>query len=140
MSIATFLLGCAAGRPAASTLTSRTDGRSCDGAAAPHADTTVDSRDPLLRTVQPTGAQRTPLYPAEMRTAGVSGRVIASFIIDTLGRVPAGGAWIQEETRPSFGDAVCAYLRRAEFSPLILHGRRLSVRVVDWPNAFEIVR
>jgi TonB family protein len=115
-------------------------GRSCDGAVAASADTIIDSKDPLLRNLRPTSGKGAARYPVDMRHAGITGEVIASFVIDTLGVVPTGGVWIQSETRTSFGDAVCAYLRDARFAPLVLNGKRWSVRVVNSPTTFDIVR
>jgi outer membrane biosynthesis protein TonB len=110
--------------------------RSCDGRPAVLVDTTVNSQDPLLRSVQPLG-RRVPQYPEGMRSAGSSGRVVASFVIDTLGRVPSGGAWIHAETELGFGNAVCAHLASAQFAPLVVNGRRVSVRIQQWEVTFE---
>ena len=118
-------------------VTSRSAERSCDGRPMVAVDTILDSQDTLLRTVQPLG-RTVPRYPSEMRSAGIAGRVVASFVIDTLGRVPAGGAWIHDETGPSFGNAVCAHLESARFAPLVVNGRRMSVRVQRWPVSFDI--
>jgi len=81
---------------------------------------------------------RSPRYPVELRNAGVSGVVIMSFVVDTLGLVPKGGATIHQETRTEFGDAVCANIMTSRFSPLVANGKRLSVRVVNAPTTFEV--
>jgi outer membrane biosynthesis protein TonB len=112
-------------------------GRSCDGRPFVESDTIVDSVDPVLRTMRPSG-EKAPRYPADMRNAGVNGQVAASFVVDTLGRVPPGGVLIHVETRASFGNAVCAHLFSAKFTPLVVNGRRLSVRVENWPVSFDI--
>jgi outer membrane biosynthesis protein TonB len=117
----------------------RSGGRSCDRMVVAHADTAVDSKDALLATVRQTNGPLTPPYPADLRSSRISGRVLASFVIDTLGRVPPGGVWIQQETHWRFGQAVCAHLNRAHFTPLAIDGRRRSVRVLNWPTSFEIV-
>ena len=104
------------------------------------ADTILDAQDPILRNLRPADARGTARYPVDMREAGISGEVIASFVVDTLGVVPRGGAWIQRETRTNFGDAVCAYLMRARFAPVVVNGKRMSVSVVNSPTTFEIVR
>jgi hypothetical protein len=112
-------------------------GRSCDGRPFVDSDTIVDSVDPLLRMMRPAG-EKAPKYPVDMRNAGVTGQVAASFVVDTLGRVPPGGVLIHVETRPSFGNAVCAHLFSARFTPLVVNGRRMSVRVENWPVSFDI--
>jgi hypothetical protein len=138
-SLAAILFGCSAAvPPGTTTATSGVDGRSCGLVVVAHADTAVDSKDPLLRMMQPMRGRLTPIYPADMKALGVSGRVVASFIVDTLGRVPRGGVWIQQETRPSFGDAVCAHLSRVQFAPLVVNGRLMSVRVLNWWTSFDI--
>lgn len=111
--------------------------RSCDGRPLVQVDTTIDSQDTLLKALRPRG-RTAPQYPVDMRSAGIAGRVVASFVIDTLGRVPSGGAWIHDETGPSFGNAVCDYLKSARFTPLVVDGRRLSVRVQRWPVSFDV--
>ena len=112
--------------------------RSCDGATSARSDTTVDAQDPILRSLLGAHVDRTPRYPVELRNAGVSGVVIMSFVVDTLGLVPRGGATIHQETRSEFGDAVCANIMSARFSPLVANGKRMSVRVVNVPTTFEV--
>lgn len=141
VTLSAILFGCATvPAPALPAEIGGAEGRSCDGVLAARADTAVDSKDALLASVQPINGRLTPVYPTELRSSGTSGRVIASFVIDTLGRVPPGGAWIQQETQRSFGEAVCTHLKRLRFAPLIVDGRRRSVRVLNWPTSFYIVR
>lgn len=132
------VVGCAASSaPPPTTLTSGLSGRSCDRLPLIQADTSLDSLDPLIRSLVPPG-YRGPRFPRDMRDAGISGKVVASFVIDTSGRVPAGGAWIHSETDRSFGNAVCADLKSTQFIPPLVGGRRLSVRVVNHPTSFDI--
>ena len=130
---AILLAGIAAAPPRTSTFAER----SCDGATAPLADTTVDAQDPILRSLRPSPVS-SPRYPVALRNAGVSGVVVMSFVVDTLGLVPKGGATIHQETRTEFGDAVCANIMTSRFSPLVANGKRLSVRVVNVPTTFEV--
>ena len=127
-----------AGFSAVSPRTSTFAERSCDGATTPRADTTVDAQDPIVRSLRAANSLGSPRYPVELRNTGVSGVVLMSFVVDTLGRVPRGGATIHQETRTEFGDAVCANIMNARFSPLVADGRRLSVRVLNVPTTFEI--
>jgi hypothetical protein len=104
--------------------------RACTTLAAVEADTTVD--------VTPTGPspllhQRSfggPRYPTDLRNRHVEGDVRASFVVDTLGRVLRGTTGILDESHHAFGESVCEYLRSAEFAPIVLGGRRVSVRFV----------
>lgn len=144
-STAAIIVGGIATSPPVSTVAPRVETiagtfaeRSCDGAIAARSDTTVDAQDPILRSLLGTNVDRTPRYPVELRNAGVSGAVIMSFVVDTLGLVPKGGATIHQETRSEFGDAVCANIMSARFSPLVANGKRMSVRVVNVPTTFEV--
>ena len=138
-SAALAVVGCAASSstPVPITVTSEFAGRSCDRLPVIRADTSFDSLDPLILSLVLPG-YRGPEYPREMREAGVSGRVVASFVIDTSGRVPAGGAWIHSESDRSFGNSVCTHLKVARFRPLVVSGRRLSVRVLNAPTSFDV--
>lgn len=127
----------ASSAPSSSTGSSQPEGRSCDRQPLPVPDTSFNAVDPLAATLIPSG-DRGPRYPRDMREDGISGEVVVSFVVDTTGRVPSGGAWIHRETRSSFGDAVCSYLKSARFVPLVVSGRRLSVRVLSAPYSFEV--
>jgi hypothetical protein len=67
----------------------------------------------------------------------VEGRVISSFVIDTLGRVVAGSARIHEESSFEFGQAVCAWLREVRFAPLRVDGRARTV-LLRYPLTFSL--
>ena len=137
-SVAVLAVGCAAAStPPPLTQTSAPSGRSCDRLPLIQADTSLDSLDPLIQSLLPAD-YRGPQFPTDMREAGISGKVVASFVIDTSGRVPAGGAWIHSETDRSFGSAVCTGLKRTRFRPLVISGRHLSVRVVNAPTSFDV--
>ena len=133
---AILLVGVAVAPPGTGTLADR----SCDGAVAARADTTVDAQDPILQTLRSANSVTAPRYPVGLRNEGISGVVIMSFVVDTLGLVPKGGATIHQETRTEFGDAVCANIMNSRFTPLVANGRRLSVRVLNMPTTFEVKR
>ena len=78
------------------------------------------------------------MYPATLRDALISGKVVTSYVVDTLGRVPPGGAWIHSETHRMLGDAVCAHMKTARYLPAQLNGRRISIRVLNYPVEFSI--
>ncbi len=70
-----------------------------------------------------------PRYPATLRSAGVSGHVIAEFVVDTLGRAELGTLRFPELTNPLFGDAVREALERYRFAPGEVAGRKVRTRV-----------
>lgn len=79
-----------------------------------------------------------PRYPETLRAEGVQGTVVSTFVVDTTGRVLPGSAVITFETRRQFGNAVCTFYDRAEFTPLVRADRRLTVRVVDAVWTFRL--
>ena len=81
-----------------------------------------------------------PRYPHELRAQGVEGSVRSTFVIDTLGHVVPASAYITYESRREFGDAVCTWLRQSRFAPLVVDGRRRSVRLLEVPTTFELTR
>ncbi len=80
----------------------------------------------------------TPRYPDALRERGVEDTVLATFVVDTAGRVVRGSAYITEEGDTAFGDAVCEALRHVLFEPLRIDSRQLSARVVDYPTTFTL--
>jgi outer membrane biosynthesis protein TonB len=109
-------------------------------AAAFLADTTLpaDQREPG-GGIRPT-SRVWPRYPHELRAQGVEGSVRSTFVIDTLGHVVPASAYITYESRREFGDAVCTWLRQSRFAPLVVDGRRRSVRLLEVPTTFELMR
>lgn len=134
--LAVWLLGCAAAPAPARVMETRTPGRPCDADVAAQADTTVDSKDALVAAVRQTSGPAAPEYPTDLRLLSIPGRVTVSVVIDTLGRVPRGGVWIQQESHRRFGQSVCTYLNGVRFEPLTVKGRRRSVRMLNWPVTF----
>ena len=104
--------------------------RPCTSLSVVEVDTTVD--------VSATGPSRLlhqrssggPRYPIDLRNQRVQGEVRASFVVDTLGRVARGSSGILEESHHAFGQSVCEFLRNAEFEPVVVGGKRVSVRFV----------
>lgn len=115
-------------------------GRPCDAPRAVAADTVIRVGsgwpDGLLRRVAGDG----PRFPAALRDRNVSGIVRATFVVDTTGRVAPGSARIVLETERAFGDAVCASLAGVQFTPAVVAGRRLAVRIDDAVTRFDLTR
>jgi len=111
-------------------------GRPCGRRVPVTADTIVDRAgvgdSPLLRWVVVGG----PAYPADLRRLG-HGEVMATFVVDTTGRIVRGSAEILSESDVGFGRSVCAFLSRAKFTPAVVDGRKLNVRVSAAPYVFK---
>lgn len=79
-----------------------------------------------------------PTYPAELRTAGVGGQVIASFVVDTTGRVLEGSMRVIESDHALFTAAVAAVLARLEFEPARVDGGRPVRQLIQQPFVFSV--
>ena len=115
-------------------------GRACrQGDAATAVDTTFDSSTNAPSTFYPIGPPHLQ-YPRQLRSQGVQGSVVAGYSVDTLGHVIPGSERIVAEAHPEFGDAVCEMLKDLRFNPLVLNGRKYSVRVLEQPFTFSLIR
>ena len=79
-----------------------------------------------------------PRYPGPLRDAGVQGRVIAEFVVDTLGRAEMEGLKL-EAPQTQFAEAVRAVLPRYRFTPGEAVGRKVRTRV-QLPFDFTLTR
>ena len=70
-----------------------------------------------------------PRYPAQLRAAGVEGRVVLQFVVDTLGRAEPGDMTVMETSSPQFADAVREVLPRYRFIPGEAGGHKVRTRV-----------
>jgi len=75
-------------------------------------------------------------YPPSLRASGTSGRVVAEFVVDTLGRVEQSRVGIVSSTDPLFSAAVRESAASARFSPAIRGGRRVR-QLVRLPFDFH---
>jgi protein TonB len=85
------------------------------------------------------GAALEPSYPASLRAAGVQGRVVVQFVVDTLGRAELGDLQVLETPHPLFVDAVRSALARYRFSVGEAAGRKVRTRV-QIPFEFTLTR
>ena len=76
----------------------------------------------LLRVPTPLPGTPTPLYPDSLKKAGIEGRVLAKFDVDTLGVVDVNTIEIVQATDQLFAVAVLDVLPRIEFSPPLING------------------
>lgn len=79
------------------------------------------------------------IYPDSLWGTGVSGRVLAEFVVDTLGGLENETLSIVSSSHPSFSRAVLDALSVASFKPAIRNGRPVR-QVVQLPFVFEPIR
>lgn len=66
-----------------------------------------------------------PVYPDSLWRQQIAGRVVAEFVVDTLGRVERESVGIVSASDAQFAEAVRAALEVAEFEPAWRRGRRV---------------
>lgn len=81
-------------------------------------------------------SQVTPQYPDSLWRAGVSGRVVAEFIVDTTGAIEPGSLRIVSATHPYFAGAVKAALDEGSFRSAFLRGKPVR-QIVQLPFVFD---
>jgi protein TonB len=80
-----------------------------------------------------------PHYPAMLRDAGIQGRVVVQFVVDTLGRAEQGELQVMESPHAQLTEAVRAVLGRYRFSVGESAGRKVRTRV-QMPFDFTLTR
>lgn len=78
-------------------------------------------------------------YPATLRSAGIEGRVVVQFVVDTLGRAELGELRVIESPHALLSAAVREALARFRFSPGEAGGRAVRTRV-QLPFTFALER
>ena len=78
-----------------------------------------------------------PEYPDLLRAAGVDGTVLASFVVDTIGRAEVGTLRIRSASRPEFAESVRRALPHMRFLAAEAEGRRVR-QLVELPFVFAI--
>jgi protein TonB len=66
-----------------------------------------------------------PVYPRALRTAGVEGSVVVTFVVDTAGRAEPSSITIVSATHTLFADAVRQWLARTRYAPAEIGGKRV---------------
>ena len=79
----------------------------------------------------------TPRYPEILRSAGVSGQVLAQFVIDTTGRADMKTFKVLKSDHDLFTSAVRAHLPAMKFFPAEIGGRKVKV-LVQLPFEFSV--
>jgi protein TonB len=85
--------------------------------------------------VVPDPGNRPPRYPEALRAAGLGGRVVARFVVDTSGRVEPGSVEIAASDDPRLAGAVREAVPRLRFRPARAGGVRVR-QLVEQPFAF----
>ncbi|MGA2383348.1 MAG: M56 family metallopeptidase [Gemmatimonadales bacterium] len=80
-----------------------------------------------------------PRYPDSLRTAGVGGRVLVEFIVDTTGHVDPGSVRIVSSTHPGFEAPTREAIVASTFRPGLVQGRAVPVLITQ-PVNYEVVR
>jgi hypothetical protein len=78
-----------------------------------------------------------PLYPTELRLAGVEGRPVFEFVVDTSGWVDPDSPAVMSATAPQFVQAVADVLPEMRFEPLRVEGCAVSV-LIQQPFNFTL--
>lgn len=82
-------------------------------------------------------ASAKPRYPENLRTAGIDGRVLVRFAVDTLGRIDPASVEIVSSTHELFTNAVRQVLGSFRFKPAESGGRRIRA-LAEMPFEFSI--
>jgi periplasmic protein TonB len=98
----------------------------------------IDERN-VDRAPRVLGNAPEPRYPATLRDAGVQGRVVVQFVVDTLGRAELDGLQVVESAHPQFLESVRVALARYRFTVGEAGGRKVRTRV-QIPFDFTLVR
>src|SRR5262245_45151675 len=80
-----------------------------------------------------------PRYPERLRIAGVNGRVLIRFVVDTTGRVDVAAVQILESTHDLFITAVRDILPALRFKPSEANGQRVR-SLAEMAFEFQITR
>jgi TonB family protein len=74
--------------------------------------------DPVMIIEQPE-----PRYPTALAAAGVSGRVVLDYVVDTAGRAEPGSLRVVASSHPAFVEAARASVLASRYQPARLRGR-----------------
>ncbi len=77
------------------------------------------------RLATPLPGNGAPAYPGTLRTAGLEGSVVVTFVVDTAGRAEPTSIIIVSATHTLFADAVRQWLGRTRYAPADIRGIRV---------------
>ena len=90
--------------------------------------------DLIMRIVE----QSKPRYPEPLRQAGISGRVLVRFTVDTLGRVDPATMTVVQSTHEMFANSARVALAGFRFRPAEVNGHRVPA-LAEMPFEFVSV-
>lgn len=96
----------------------------------------VYTSDQVDSPAQPADGLPAPIYPDSLWRAGIAGRVVAEFVVDSTGLVEPESLRIVSATQPYFASAVTAALGEAVFRPALLAGKPVR-QIVLLPFVFS---
>ena len=80
----------------------------------------------------------TPVYPKELRAAGIEGEVVAQFVLDERGRVVPSTIKILNSSDFRFTQAVMDALPRMRFHPATSGGKPVRILIDTWQLRFKL--
>lgn len=78
-------------------------------------------------------------YPAQLRQAGIEGRVVIRLIVDGTGHIEPSAVKIISTTNPGFNEAATRMILGARYRPGEVRGHAMRV-VLDQPIDFKLAR
>ena len=69
------------------------------------------------------------LYPPALESAGIAGRVMLQFIVDTTGHAEASSIKVLSSSHPAFAEPAKEMVRKSLFKPGAVRGKRVRVLV-----------
>ena len=79
-----------------------------------------------------------PRYPDILKAAGVSGEVIASFVVDTTGLADVGSLKVIRSSHQLFVNSIVAAMPNMRFTPAMVGGRKVKQLVME-PFVFQVM-
>lgn len=113
-----------------------TDGSLAGSGSSPSGDATWLA-DQVERPVLLLPGSPTPVFPSLLSSAGVTGGVMAEFVVDTLGRIELTSVRFLTVDHEQFGEAVRIVLPRLKFIPAEVQGRKVR-QLVRLPFRFDL--
>jgi len=91
----------------------------------------------VTKPVRPLPNMKGPVYPRDLRAAGVTGEVLAQFIVDTLGQPVMTSYKVLRSSHELFTNAVHDAVEKTTYQPAELNGKKVR-QLVQQPFAFAI--
>jgi len=75
--------------------------------------------------------QPSPRYPPVLQQAGIEGKVLLEFIIDSTGKIEPASVRVVERSRPGFDTAAMETIEQSSFRPARVRGRPVRQRTLQ---------